>query len=249
MKRVPWYWSILIFVFLIAAIFLYSETAELEQQLQHEQQTLIRLNNYYDQYKRHEDYIRSHVDMLGRVTIDEMKDAIRCIANMSAISEVKLKGVSEKDNLRCFSLTITTLCEQGCYRFIYFLERVFHGVVNIYDVKIEKQKSVYSMDIKINIHYFDTKFVVAKKIAIENKQMCVYALTNDMKRNCEFSIIKEQDRYQVNALIGNNVLINKKSYSVGQTIKGYKIRNIERSMIILESPNGNTKNVALGAFF
>jgi len=249
MKRVPWYWSILIFVFLLAAIFFYSKTDELEQQLLNEKQTVIRLNNYYDQYKNHEDYIRSHADTLGRVTIDEMKDAIRCIANMSAISEVKLKGISEKDNLRCFSLTVTTLREQGCYRFIYFLERVFHGVVDIYDVKIEKQKSVYSMDIKINVHYFDAKFVVAKKRAIENEQMCVYALTNDMKRNCEFSVIKEQERCQINALIGNNVLINKKSYSAGQTIKGYKIKNIEKSMIVLESTNGNTKNVALGAFF
>lgn len=249
MKKVSANWSIPSFGLIIFSIFCYESADNINKLTYIEKRKIKQQDTHIQQYNKHKEFLSFHADNLGYVNLNELRESIKCIANMSEVSEVKINKLSDDKNVRTFDLQITSMKEEAGYRFIYFMERIFNGIVNIEEVLIDKTNDVFTVNLKGKISYFDIKINVPKKNAIENEQMCVYAVTEDMKKNCEFAMFRKKLSYKLEGIVGKSAVINKKMYQIGDKIADYTLEKIARSNIALRSESGRIRYVELGKNF
>lgn len=246
MKHHDYAYIIFIAIMSCAAVYLYHQTDVLENDIQAKN---LELNKYIlneQKYEECKDYILLHSDILFCPGIEQFKKDLKQIADISKISELSMSNMSETGNTRQFVLDIKYADEQAGYRFVYYLERIMHGVVNIQRLEIDRQKDCISMRINVIASYSNLKFCGAVcDVYGEYKS----ALEMDIADECGFNLMHERVMYKVNGIIGNTVSINNKTYKSGSKIGDYIIEKVNEESVIIMVGNGDTKKVALGTVF
>lgn len=249
MKKVSSMWFIPSVCMLVFSAFLSESSDNLNKMTCVENRKFKQLESHIHGYDKHKDFLSFHADNLNYVDISEFKESIKCVANMSVVSEVKINKISDEKNVRIFDLQITSTSEEAGYRFVYFMERIFSGIVDIEEMLVDKNNDVFVVNLKGKIHYFDIKLNIPKRNPIENEEMCVYAITEDMKKNCEFAMFRKKLTYKLDGIVGKSAVVNKKAYQVGDKIADYTLEKVARSNIALRSDSGRIKYVDLGRTF
>lgn len=246
MKHYDYAYIIFIAIMSCAAVYLYYQTDVLENNIQAKN---LELNKYIlneQKYEECKDYILLHSDILFRPEMEQFKKDLKQIADISKISELSMTNMSETVNTRQFVLDIKCTDEQAGYRFVYYLERIMHGVVNIQRLEIDRQKNCIIMRINVIVLYSDLKIGTAVcDVYGERKN----ALEMDIADKCGFDLMHEKTMYKVNGIIGDAAYINNKTYRSGSKIGDYIIKKVNEESVIIMAKNGDTKKVALGTVF
>lgn len=111
------------------------------------------------------------------------------------------------------------------------------SIINIYD---KNEVGFYLIDIAIDLNKFYLKTIdkIEKKIVVENKK--------ELLENTEIKTIdvKEKTTYELKAIISDFILVNETWIKKGENLDDFKLIEINKDHVILESKN-NKENLKL----
>ena len=236
--------AFLITVMAVIAIYLYHNIETLQQDICVKSSEVNRYKTLYSQYVKHMDYISLHSSMLSYPDADTFRKSLKYISEISDVLEVSLCDMSDTANMRQITLKAKYADEHAGYRFIYYLEKLIHGVVDVQSVLIVQQDATYNMILKLNIYYFNVK-----EHSLARNESYEEAVKLDIDESCQFSLFQKKVGYQLNGIIGNTAIINRKRYKRGDWIGSLCVKQICDSHVMLKSKDGRIIKIALGTYF